>query len=86
MSLIEAMFNKLPIIASNAPGINDVIFDGSNGLLFDLDNASHLAEQITKIVKDDSLAKKLANKAYKDYQTHFRFQDMLNKYIELYQG
>ena len=84
MSLIEAMFNKLPIIASNAPGINDLIVNESNGLLFDLDSISQLAEQIIKIVESPNLAERLANKAYCDYRNQFQFPDMLNQYVKLY--
>lgn len=86
MSLIEAMFNQLPIIASNAPGINDIVFDGKNGLLFDLDSPSHLVTQIVRIVEDDILSERLANQAYIDYQDQFRFENMLNRYLELYKG
>lgn len=84
MSLIEAMFNKLPIIASNAPGINDIIFDKKNGLLFELDNPKHLTDQIRLLVSDDELSSSLADQAYVDYLQNFQFEEMLDKYIELY--
>jgi glycosyltransferase involved in cell wall biosynthesis len=84
ISLIEAMYNKLPIIASDAPGINEVIFDERNGLLFELDNVSHLAKQIRRAIEDIGLAKQIGEQAYKDYLRQFRFEDMLNEYIKLY--
>jgi len=84
MSLIEAMFNRLPIIASDAPGINDIIFNERNGLLFKLDNKKQLAEQINRIVNNPGLASELAKQAYEDYLINFQFKEILGKYIHLY--
>lgn len=84
MSLIEAMFNRLPIIASNAPGINDIILDNKNGLLFEIDDYEELALCIKNLIEDRHFAMKLAQKAYSDYESQFRFEDMYNHYLSLY--
>ncbi len=84
MSLIEGMFNHVPIIASNAPGINDIIFDNKNGLLFELDNPNHLANQIINMVSNNKLAEQFAEQAYQDYLSKFQLEEMLNRYLELY--
>jgi len=86
MSLIEAMFNSLPIIASNAPGINDIIFHKQNGLLFEIDDVSGLADCIRSLIEDRALATILAQNALQDYVRQFRFEDMYNSYIELYEN
>jgi len=84
--LIEAMFNSLPIIASNAPGINDIIFHKQNGLLFEIDDVSGLADCIRSLIEDRALATILAQNALQDYVRQFRFEDMYNSYIELYEN
>lgn len=84
MSLIEALFNKLPIIASDAPGINDIIINEKNGLLFKLDDYMQLAALIMKIVTEPTLATIISQNAYDDYVNQFQFKDMLQKYIQLY--
>jgi len=86
MSLIEAMFNTLPIIASNAPGINDIIFDNKNGLLFEIDDCKRLAQCIKKLVEDSHLAMSLAQNTYGDYESQFRFEDMFKGYLDLYEN
>ena len=84
MSLIEAMFNKLPIIASDAPGINDIIKNEINGLLFELDNPKELGLQIIKIIEDKDLSDRISTQAYSNYLTQFQYLNMYNAYIELY--
>jgi len=84
MSLIEAMFNELPIIACDAPGINDIIINEKNGLLFKLDDYKQLASLIVRIVEEPTLSAKISRNAYEDYKNQFQFKDMLHKYIELY--
>jgi glycosyltransferase involved in cell wall biosynthesis len=86
MSLIEAMFNSLPIVASNAPGINDIIFDNQNGLLFEIDDVDGLAHCIRTLIEDCQLAMNLAHNAFRDYEGQFRFEDMYNCYMNLYEN
>lgn len=45
ISLLEAMFNAKPIIASNVPGLNDMIFSGENGLLFEHNSCAELKKK-----------------------------------------
>jgi glycosyltransferase involved in cell wall biosynthesis len=84
MSLIEAMFNRLPIIASNVQGINDIIFDHENGLLFELDDMGMLSRKIMQIITDKELAERLAEQAYSDYSSQFRFDEIIIEYLKKY--
>ncbi len=86
MSLIEAMFNSLPIIASNAPGINDIIFANQNGLLFEIDDVEGFAHCIKTLIEDCQLAINLAHNAFRDYESQFRFEDMYKCYMNLYEN
>ena len=86
MSLIEAMFNSLPIIASNAPGINDIIVENQNGLLFEIDDVDGLAHCIKTLIEDCQLAMNLAHNAFRDYEGQFRFEDMYKSYMDLYEN
>lgn len=86
MSLIEAMFNSLPIVASNSPGINDIIFDKENGLLFEIDDVSALAHCIRSLIEDRTLAMIFGKKALHDYERQFRFENMYKHYMDLYEN
>jgi len=84
LSLIEAMYNKLGIIASNVQGINQMIYHKKNGLLFELDDANSLANCIKLLVENPELSIELGLKAYSDYVVKFRFETMFKQYIDLY--
>jgi len=65
--LFECFFSKIPIVASNTGGIPDVIKHEETGLLAEPGNADDLAKNILRVLKDQTLAKNLANTAFVRY-------------------
>jgi len=61
--ILEAMANGLPVIASNISTLPEMISQGYNGLLFDVNNASALSNTIEKLGKDILLQKHLRDNA-----------------------
>lgn len=57
VSLIEAQYAGLPVVASKCSGNVDVIDDGTTGILFD--SVEHAAESISLLGADASLRRKL---------------------------
>ncbi|WP_416867806.1 MAG: glycosyltransferase family 4 protein [Imperialibacter sp.] len=53
--LVEAMALEVPVVATNAYGIKDVVKNEVNGLLFEDGDISGLARQILRTFNDDSL-------------------------------
>lgn len=82
-SLLEAMFNGLPIIGSDVMGINNLINNYENGLLFESKNSLDLAQKIKLIVSDDKLAKKLGAKAKEDYLRNYSIDKVVSEYKKL---
>lgn len=62
-SVIEALMAGLPVIASNLPGINEVIRNNENGLLVEPGATKQLAGAMEKLIKDAGLRNQLAEKA-----------------------
>lgn len=81
ISLMEAMFNKLPCIGSNVSGIQDIITSGRNGYLFEKENHVELSRIIKEVVinEDDALQK--GENAYQDYLSRFSYDDHLTDVI-----
>lgn len=53
----------IPVVASNVPGLSEVIQDGVNGLLFEMGNSPALAAVITRLVVEAGLVETLARQA-----------------------
>jgi len=78
IAMIEAMACGLPIIASDAPGLNSTIQHNHNGLLFAVENHRALSDCITRVLTDSILCQELATAA-KDY---FRKEFDLSRNID----
>jgi glycosyltransferase involved in cell wall biosynthesis len=84
VSLMEAMFNKLPIIGADSPGVNEILQTNENALLYSAHEVEKLADCIERITSDSALANRLAEKANKDFKERFSYTIMINKYEELF--
>jgi glycosyltransferase involved in cell wall biosynthesis len=84
VSLLEAMFNRLPIIASNAPGINGMLTHEKNSLLYDTTNTDQLAETIKRIFLDSLLAGTLAENAFSDFKSKYSYESMMAQYKSVF--
>ena len=49
INIIEAMYVGLPVVATNCRGNRDLIKDGKNGYLIDLNDSNNLTKKIKEI-------------------------------------
>jgi glycosyltransferase involved in cell wall biosynthesis len=84
LSLMEAMFNKLTIIASDAPGINEMLTHEWNALLYETANTTQLAETIKRAFSDHSLVETLSKNAYDQFKQKYLYESMMEKYQVLF--
>mgnify|MGYP000031221479 FL=1 len=66
-ALIEAMCLGLPCISTKVSGSTDLINDGANGLLIDLDDREQLFNAMKRIIEDEEFALSLGMEATKIY-------------------
>ncbi len=69
--VLEAMASGKPVIATNAGGNPEMIKDGINGFLFEPGNVSALAEKITLLVNNITLANKMGEAGRKMAKENF---------------
>lgn len=65
-SLLEAMAAGMPILASNAEGVNELIFNNKNGLLFKPNDSESFLEQLKKLFNNKDLRERLSLQAKSD--------------------
>ncbi len=81
LSLLEAMYNELAIIGSDVRGINNILVNNKNGLLFHNDN--DLISCIRKIVDKPEFGYKLGKNAKKYMYLNYSYIDVVNKYSNI---
>ena len=60
LTICEAFMAGVPVVASKLGGMAELVRHGENGLLFQAGNADDLYRQLTSLIKDPSLADRLA--------------------------
>lgn len=73
-ALIEAMAAKVPCIASDVPGNNELIANNITGLLFPVGNHSILASQIEYMISNSNFRKVVVNNAFKLVLSKYDYQ------------
>lgn len=84
LSLLEAMYNSLVIIGSDAPGINKMLVNEQNSLLYETSNSDQLAKTIIRVFSDHMLAKNLAESAFNDFNLQYSYESMIKKYQTIF--
>ena len=84
-SVLEAMSAGKPVIASDIPGIKEVIKEGDNGILVPPKNPRMLAKAILTLLEDRSLRKKLGWNARKTVLDKFAWNKILNMLKSVYE-
>lgn len=82
-NIMEAMACGIPVIASKVKGHTDLIREGKNGYLFELDNKDEIIIKIEKLIKDEALRKKIGLTNVNDIQ-QYALENVFDKIIEIY--
>ena len=80
---IEAFMNSKTLVATDIPGLNEVVTN-KNGVLVPAKDSAALASAIDKLATDATLRQELASQAKKDYENKFSYPLFLENYRELY--
>jgi len=80
ISMLQAMANSLPVIGSDVNGINNIITNGNNGLLFPYLDELALMRQLRKCIENKSLREEIGKKGHETYLQEYAFGFVLNKY------
>ena len=85
MVILEAMANKVPIIATSVGGIPEIISDGVTGLLVKTDDPEELAEKVRMLLDDSSLRKRLSISAFEKVKSEYSIKEYCTNVLRLYE-
>lgn len=80
---LEAQAMRIPVIASNIEGLNEIVLDKKTGLLFEPRNEKDLAEKILLLYSDKKLKENLVRNALENLKKYC-FENFLYKLYLLY--
>lgn len=83
--LLESMAAKTPVVTTNLPELLEIVDPEKDVLMAKLGDASSVAEQIKRLLKDPKLGKKLTENAYAKSK-QFDIQLISKQFLDLYDG
>lgn len=85
LTLLEAMREGVPVVASNVGGIPDVLDNGRFGILVPPRDAKILTGALMEVLGLESNSNILANRGVKHFHQNYTSANMCIKYLRLYQ-
>lgn len=82
---LEAMAMAKPVVASQIPGITEVVIDGENGILVPPKNSNLLAKAILNLLKDSDRSKKMGEHGKARVLKYYNPQTYVSKIETLYE-
>ena len=82
-ALIEAMSIGLPIIASKAGGIPNVVKDGKDGLLINPGDTNDMVSKILILLRNKNLREELGVKARQKVLNELNSENMVNRTLNV---
>lgn len=83
-ALLEAMATGLPCVASDIPGVHDLIEDGVNGLLFPAGHDAELAKHIHRLVANVDERQRFGQQARATIDQGFSVRTTARRYQDLF--
>jgi glycosyltransferase involved in cell wall biosynthesis len=83
-AIMQVMACKMPVIASDVLGVNNMIKHEQNGLLVPAKNATSLKDAIMQLINDQDLSATLAANAFTFATENYSNEKMLSRYNEIF--
>ncbi len=83
---LEAMACGVPVVASNAGGIPEVVLDGVTGLLRPVSDVPGMVQAALQILEDPARQRQMRQAAREWAMQQFRPESVLPRYLEIYQS
>lgn len=82
--IAEALYLGVPVVATRAGGIPEIVDDGRDGLLVPPGNSAALAAAVVSLLSDPGRRRSMATSGRDKIASRFRFDAMVRQYESLY--
>ncbi|OEJ98841.1 glycosyl transferase family 1 [Flavivirga aquatica] len=80
----EAFYFKVPVVSTNPGGIPEIIKDGENGFLSNVNDFEKLSKDLITLSSNKDLLDNFTEKSFKQITTYFSSEIMAKKTLEVY--
>lgn len=84
VNVMEAMATGLPLVVTNVRGHRDLVINGENGYVIELDNIEEFADSIDKLYRNDMLRSRFARKGI-EFVQKYSLENVLKEMEEIYE-
>lgn len=84
LSIIEAMRQGLPIVASRVGGVPELVADGINGFMFEPGDSAGLAQSLSTILGDENLRLRMGEESRRRFLNEFSKEKMVEETVKVY--
>src|SRR5690349_6227660 len=83
---LEAMSAEVPVVASNAGGLPEVVDHGSTGYLHDSGHTAGFVSSVLRLLTQEPLRRKMGRAGRRVAIERFNSEEMVNRYIQVYES
>ena len=86
LSVVEAMYWKLPCVVTNTGGMPESVIDDETGFIINIEDTDAMVNKIILLLTDKKLRARLGNAGYHRYINNFSYEIWHSKMVKLYNG
>ena len=86
ITLLEAWAAKLPAVITRVGDNPNMVTNDKSGILIEPKNSQDIIKAVSKLLKNPTLSKKLANNGYQEVKKHYTWDQVASQTYKLYQS
>jgi len=83
-TVLEGMACGLPVVATRASGLEELVHDGVNGYLVNINDSSALADRIATLINNPYERQRMSRESRKIAEQEFAWEYITTQYVEIY--
>jgi glycosyltransferase involved in cell wall biosynthesis len=84
-TVLEGMACGLPVVATRASGLGELVQEGVNGFLVDINDPAALAERMADLINNPYERQRMGKESRKIAEREFAWEYVTEQYVEIYQ-
>ncbi|GAB4442557.1 MAG: hypothetical protein Kow0031_24670 [Anaerolineae bacterium] len=84
-TVLEGMACGLPVVATRASGLSELVKEGVNGYLVDINDSATLARRIADLINNPYERRRMGKESRKIAEREFAWDYIAEQYVEIYQ-